>query len=188
MQRLKSQEFNKTVRALKPFIKSNIADIFIIGSSLKNKITPRDLDIIVLFKEKKMKEIQEDLYNIKESMNKKEIHIEAIFAESIFKEKLLLTILHEGFSTKERKYLSEIYNFKPFSIFSFSLENLSKIDKVRFAQALYGRKKDGVLYTENGIFLGQGSFMINVKKEEIFKELMKKWKIKYEYKRAFVSD
>jgi hypothetical protein len=68
------------------------------------------------------------------------------------------------------------------------LGNLSRIDKVRFAQALYGRKKNGLLYNEKGISLGQGSFMIPVDKEEIFKELMRKWKISYKYKRAFVSD
>ncbi|MFA5020311.1 MAG: hypothetical protein WC533_04390 [Candidatus Pacearchaeota archaeon] len=187
MQKLKLSKSKEIIKALKPKIKGNIIDIFIIGSSIKNKLTPRDLDLIVLFKEKNMNEVQESLYNIKESLNReKEIHIEPIFAESIFKEKILLTVLHEGFSLKESRYLSEVYNFGAFSIFSFNLENLSKIDKVRFAQALYGRKKDGLLQLEKGVSLGQGSFMVNVEREEVFKELMKKWKINYNYKRAFV--
>jgi predicted nucleotidyltransferase len=174
---------------LKKHLKNNIADIFIIGSSLKDKLAPRDLDIIVLFKEKNLKQIEEELYNIKESISFiKEVHIEPLFINSMFEEKIFLTILHEGFSIKENKFLSELMNLKSMEIFSFSLENLSKIDKVRFAQTLYGRKKDGLLYNEKGVSLGQGSFMVNVEKEEIFKELMKKWKINYKCKRAFVSD
>lgn len=174
---------------LKKHLRNNIVDIFIIGSSFKDKLEPGDLDIIVLFKEKNLKQVEEELYNIRESVSFiKEVHIEPLFISSIFKEKIFLTILHEGFSIKENKFLSELMNLKSLEIFSFSLENLSKIDKVRFAQTLYGRKKDGILYSEKGIFLGQGSFMVPIEKEEIFKELMKKWKVNYKHKRAFVSD
>ena len=168
--------------------KGNVLDIFIIGSALKNKIHPNDLDIIVFFKEKNLKEVGEILFDIKERVNEKNVHIESIFADTLFEEKIILTIFHEGFSIKKNKFISGLIKLDSFSIFSFNLANLSKIDKVRFAQALYGRKKDGLLYVEKGIILGQGSFMVSVKKEEIFKEFMKMWKIKYSRKRAFVGD
>ncbi len=109
-------------------------------------------------------------------------------SDESFEESVTFNIFHEGFSIKKNKFLSEIVKLDSYSIFSFSLENLSKIDKVRFAQALYGRKKDGLLQKEKGIILGQGSFMINVEREEIFKEFMKKWKVKFERRRAFVRD
>lgn len=188
MQKLKSQQILKLKSILKNNIKENIADIFIIGSSLKNKLRPEDFDLIVFFKEKNLKEVEEKLFDIKESLGIKDVHIEPLFAESLFEEKIILSILHEGFSVKRNKFLSELIDIKPYSIFSFSLENLSKVDKVRFAQTLYGRNKDGLLNNEKGIVLGQGSFMVYVEKEELFKELMKKWKITYKYKRAFVSD
>lgn len=188
MQALNTRQIQKLRNILKNKIKKSVIDIFIIGSALKNKFHPRDLDILVLFREKNLKEAEEMLFEIKESIDNPEVHIEPIFADNFFEEKITLAIFHEGFSIKKNKFISDLIKLNSFCIFSFNLENLSKLDKVRFAQALYGRKKDGLLYLEKGIVLGQGSFMVNVEKEEIFKEFMKKWKIKYFKKRAFVSD
>lgn len=184
-----SQQMKKLKSILKKHLKDNIADIFIVGSFLKNKLSPADIDIIVLFKEKKLKDIESDLFEIKESLGfLRGVHIELLFVDSMFGESLFLSILHEGFSIKENKLLSEVLKIKSCSIFSYSLENLSKVDKVRFAQALYGRKKDGLIYSEKGVSLGHGSFMVDVAKEEIFKDFFHTWKIKYARKRAFVSD
>ncbi len=188
MQALNSRQIQKLKNILRNNIKKNIIDIFIIGSALKNKFNPNDFDILVLFREKNLKEAEEMLFEIRESIGNKNAHIEPIFADNLFEEKIILSIFHEGFSIKKNKFISDLIKLNSLSIFSFNLENLSKIDKVRFAQALYGRKKNGLLYIEKGIILGQGSFMVDVKKEEIFKEFMKKWKIKYFRKRAFVSD
>lgn len=174
---------------LKKHLRDNIADIIVIGSFLKNKLSPADIDIIILFKEKKLKDVEENLFEIKESIDfVKGVHIEPLFVDSIFKESLFLSVLHEGFSIKENEIISELLKVKAYSIFSYNLENLSKIDKVRFAQALYGRKKDGLIYNEKGISLGSGSFMVQVDKEEIFKEFFNTWKVKFLRKRAFVSD
>ena len=174
---------------LKKHLKTNIIDIFIIGSFLKNKINTNDVDLIVLFREKNLKQVEENLFEIKEELDFiKSLHIEPIFVDSMFEESIFLTTLHEGFSIKENKNISEILNVKPYIIFSYNLENLSKINKVRFAQALYGRKKDGLLYKEKAVSLGQGSFMVLVGREEIFKEFFLEWKIKYIRKKAFVSD
>ena len=178
----------KLTMLLKKHLKNNVADIFIIGSYLKDKIEPRDIDIIVLFKEKNLREVEEILYKIKEAISIKEIHIEPLFSDSFLSESIFLTILHEGFSIRHGKKVSEMIKVKAYSLFSYKLENLSKVEKVRFAQALYGRNKDGLIYAENGIILGQGSFMIYIEREEIFKELMKRWGIKYNYKRIFVND
>lgn len=179
----------KLKNILKKHLKNNVADIFIIGSYLKNKINPNDLDMIILFKEKEMKIVQENLFQIKEDTDFiKNMHIEPLFVYSVLEESIFLTILHEGFSIKENKFVSDLLKIKPYCIFSYNLENLSKIDKVRFAQALYGRKKDGILYKEKAVSLGQGSFMTLVEKEEIFKEFFKEWKVKFARKKAFVND
>jgi len=189
MQKSQYQRFNKLKNNLKGEIRGNILDIFVIGSFLKNKISPRDIDLIVLFKEKDMKDAEEKLYEIKEKLNFiKPIHMEPLFLGNMFKERIFLTILHEGFSIKEGKFVFELIKIGSFVIFYYNLRNLSKLDKVKFAQAIYGRKKDGLLYQERGISLGPMSFMVPVSREEIFKEFMKKWKITFERKRVFVSD
>lgn len=189
MQESKSLTIQSLRNSLKSNIKGNILDIFVIGSFLKNKLSPRDIDIIVLFKEKNMKSVEEDLYNIKEKLNlSRELHLEPLFIDNLLKEKIFFTILHEGFSIKEGKFISELTKLNSFVIFYYNLKNLSKLDKVKFAQAIYGRKKNGLLSQEKGISLGPMSFMVPVSREEIFKEFMKKWKINFERKRVFVSD
>ena len=106
----------------------------------------------------------------------------------MFKEKIFLTILHEGISIKETKKVADIINLASFLLISFSLNNLNKTDKVKFAHALYGREKKGLLYSEEGRFLGQGSIMVPIEKEEIFKDLLKKWKVSYSSRRIFVNN
>lgn len=184
-----SQLKKKLTSILEKHLKDNIADIFIIGSSLKNKLVPNDLDLIVLFKERNLKLVEECLFDIKEELDFiKSVHIEPLFVESMFKESVFFTVLHEGFSIREGKSISEIFKVKAHILFSYNLKNLSKVDKVKFAQALYGRKADGLIYREKAISLGQGSFMSLVDREEIFKDFFKEWKVKYNRKKVFVSD
>lgn len=176
-------------QVLKKHLKDNIADIFLIGSSIKDKLIPADIDIIVLLKEKNLRQVEDALFKIKEDISFiKNLHMEPLFLDTMFDESIFLTVLHEGFSIKENKFVSEIMNLKSYVIFSYGLENLSKIDKVRFAQALYGRNGKGLLSEFGGVSLGSGSFMVDVSKEELFKEFFKKWKVIYTRKRAFVSD
>ena len=189
MQESKSLLKKRLTSILRKHLKGNLIDVFIIGSSIKDKLEPNDVDLIALFREKNMKEVEETLFNIKESINFiKSVHIEPLFVDSMFSESIFLTVIHEGFSIKENKEVSALLKQKSYSIFLYGLEKLSKIDKVRFAQALYGRKKDGLLYLEKGVSLGFGSFMVPVEKEEIFKEFFRKWKVNYTRKKAFVSD
>lgn len=183
-----SQQITRLKKQLKKRLGNNIIDIFIIGSSIKNKLSPRDIDIIMLLKEKSYKGIENDLFEISEDIKKLgEIHIEPLFLENIFSEKIFLTIIHEGISVRHGKKISELLKINSFALFSYSLKNLDKISKVKFAYALYGRKKDGILYREKGKPLGQGSFLVPTEKEEIFKELFKSWKVNYSSKRAFVN-
>ena len=116
------QQTQKLKCLFKKHIKNNIVDIFLIGSAIKNKINPRDLDVIALFRKKELKLIEEELFNIKESVSFiKEIHIEPLFVDSMFKERIFLTLMHEGISIKENKPVSEIIGLKSFSIFCYNL-------------------------------------------------------------------
>ena len=186
---MKSQQIMKLKQILKKHLKNNITYILLIGSSIKNKSEPNDIDLIVLFKEKYLKQVEENLFEIREDLDfLKSVHIEPLFVDSMFEESIFLTSLHEGFSVKYWKSIIDVLGLKSYVIFMYNLENLSKLDKVRFAQALYGRKKDGILFQEKGVSLGFGSFMVDVKREEIFKEFFSKWKVKFLKKKAFVSD
>jgi hypothetical protein len=172
-------------KKLKKYLDKEVIDIFVIGSFLKNKLDPKDIDIIILFS-KKGDFVSEKLFLISEEIGDK-IHLETLFLDELF-ESIYFTILHEGFSVKENKFISDLMKIESKTLFNFSLEGLSNVEKVKFSQALYGRKKDGLLYHEKGESLGKGSFLIDVLREEILKAFFEKWKVKFKDRRIFVKD
>lgn len=175
-------------KKLKSFLKDKfIIDIFIIGSALKEKFKPNDLDMIILFRSADYGKIEDSIYKIKHSLNIEKIHIEPLIIDDFFKKSISSAILHEGMSIKNNKPVSEALGYNPYSLFIFTLENLDNVKKVRFAQTLYGRKNDGLLIKENGKSLGRGAFIIPISKEELFTEIMKKFNVKYELKKAFIN-
>ena len=177
---------------LRDFIKTeHIIDIFIIGSVLKDKENPRDIDIIVLFRRRDYTTIEEVLYAIKKALESSGIqntHIEPLVADDLFTSKITRAILHEGQSIKNNKQLSQMLNVKAYSLFSFTLKRQTNVQKVRFAQALYGRKNNGLLKMAGGQQLGRGSFLVPVEKTEFFRELLKKHNVSFSLRRSFVND
>lgn len=188
MQKSNSLKMTSLKGILKRLIKPQVMDIYLIGSSFKNKLAPQDIDLIFHFNEKNHSKNSEVLFYAKEKLNLPNIHIESIYSSSLLTEPIFLTILHEGFSIKYNKKVSDMLGLKSFIQFSYDLKSLDKIKKVRFSQALYGRKKEGLLYQEKGISLGKGAIQIPVEKEELFKELFDIWGVKYKRKRVFVND
>ena len=102
-------------RELKHSLKNKeVIDIVVIGSSVKGKLKPRDIDLIVILKNR-AQEAKEIIY----SLRKQKYHAEPLFAENIFSdEEMLKTIITEGISLKHNKILKKI---KPLLIFSYSL-------------------------------------------------------------------
>ena len=190
MSELKSLQNKKLKTKLKLYLKNkNIQDIFLVGSCLKNKLVSNDIDIFILFKLKNLDDVSCVLYEMNESLREfGKVHLEPVYLEELLESSLLFTVLREGFSIKQDKFVFEKLKKESYTIFSFKLDNLSKVDKVRFAQALYGRKKDGIFYKEKAVVLGSGSFMVDTLKEEIFKELFVEWKIKFRARTALVDN
>ena len=166
-----------------------IIDIFLFGSSIKEKEKPGDIDLIVFFKEKNYRVTEEIIYAIKKTLNMEHIHIEPLFLDGLFKGSLFSSLLHEGISIRYGKSLNELAGYHPFLLFTFSLQHLKKVEKVRFAQTLYGRKKGkGILHEEGGISLGKGTFLIPVYKEHLFRDLMKQSHVSFTLRRVLVKD
>ena len=159
-----------------------------IGSALKNKFAPQDIDLIVLFREKNHQQIEETIYKLKKEFREYPLHIEPLEIDKLFESKIFFPFLHEGFSIKYSKPLSQVIGYSACSLFKFSLERLKNIEKVRFAQTVYGRKNDGLLQRERGTSLGKGAFMVPIDKEELFREVLVKFKVDFIVKRIFVKD
>jgi len=183
----------KLKEKLEKYLKNKlIVDIFVIGSSIKEKFDFRDIDIIVLFREKDYKNIENVLYDIKKNTHIEKLHIEPLIIDNMFNESIFSSLIHEGISIKHGRSMGEIIGYKPFLLFMFSLEGLDNVKKVRFAQTVYGRGKisgkKGILQEEGGINIGRGAFLVPIDKEHILRDVMLKFRVKFKVKRIFVKD
>ncbi len=165
-----------------------IADIFLYGSSFKDKLDFRDVDVSVLFRAKEYEKVEEILFKMKKELQLEKLHLEPLYVEDIFKESLFSSLLHESFSLRHHRMIGEMIGYTAYWMFSYNLDNLNPVEKVRFSQALYGREGRGLLQENKGKVLGKGAFLVPVEKEHLFKEMLVKFKVKYKASRALVKD
>ncbi len=173
---------NKSRKLIKE--NGNIFDITLIGSSIKGKSKPSDIDLIIIFKRKiPQKDIEIALNKIRSS----NIHAGYVFFEDLYKESIWQTIIHEGISLKNNKKISNLLGFKSSIIFSYNLKKMKPADKSRFSHSLYGRKKtEGLLFEVKGEELGRGCFSVPVEKSEEIYDFFKKWSIDFKVKKSLI--
>ncbi len=168
---------------------SFLADIFLFGSALKSKEKPGDVDAIALVREKDYAKIENAVYSIKKIGDKLNInlHIESIVIDGLFREKIYASIIHEGFSIREMKFIRELLDFRSYMLFTYKLENKKSSEKVRFSYALYGRKKgEGILNSLKGEIIGKSSILVPIEKQEIMRSFLKNWNISYKEQRVSI--
>src|SRR3989344_5169315 len=108
-------------KKLKPeidkFFKENrqfILDIILFGSKVKGKEKPNDIDILILYKDKKNFDISYELKKILKNYN---VDITDKSYNELFNDsfKIKEDILSEGYSLINNKSLSEALNYKSFA-------------------------------------------------------------------------
>ncbi len=125
----------------------DILDIILFGSFRKGKNKPQDIDVLILFKEKKNQDIS---YSLRKGLEKKvDLPIQIItrtYAE-LFQETFPARegILANGYSLIHKKSLAECFGFESRVLFQYELKGKNKSERMQFYYALYGRKKEGVL-------------------------------------------
>lgn len=161
--------------------KNKIIDIILFGSSVKGKEKPRDIDVLVLFKDKKDLDLS---YKLRKDLEKKNFKIE--ITSKTYKElfnpafKARESILSEGFSLIQRKFLSEGCGYMNFILFKYELKNLNKSNRMRFYYSLYGRGKEkGMLKELNLTKFSETILLCPVQSENEIKDYLEKWDIKY---------
>ena len=105
----------KLEERLKKYLKNKlIADIFVIGSSIKDKLDFKDIDVIVLFREKDYKNIEGIIYSIKREIGIENLHIEPLVVDNMLNESIFSSLIHEGISIRHNKGIGELIGYKPF--------------------------------------------------------------------------
>src|SRR3989344_2810094 len=162
----------------------NIFDIIIYGSFAKEKENPNDIDILVVFLNGELRErlnkiqiIKNKLKELKINIDIKQILLKELFSVDFFAK---TGIFLEGISIFKNKKFSEIIGFKAYTLFWYSINNLTHTQKVKFNYILAGRNSAiGIIKSLNGERLVNGAIKIPIEKSLEFEVILKKQNINY---------
>jgi predicted nucleotidyltransferase len=165
-------------KELKNFISLNeIDDIILFGSYLKGKEKPKDIDLLIIFKEKINKKIE---FEIKTKLNKK-FEINSIIKKELNEDNFIAKegLYLEGYSFKNKKMLNEILGFNSFAFVKYDLKNIKGSKRIRFYYALMGRNNNGFITTIKAKRFSDNVIICNY--SDIFKleEFFINWNINY---------
>ena len=174
----------KLKNELNKFIKTTeIKDILVFGSLIKGKEKPNDIDILVIFKKRVIKDQE---YQIKKILTRHYNNISIIsktkktITEASFDARE--SILFEAFSLLTKKNIAEEYGFLSFGLFKYNFSNWDKLQKTKFYYALNGRgSEEGIFQQLNSIKLSDQTILIPLNKIDNFKEFLDSWKLDYKY-------
>jgi len=166
-----------------------LVNIFIIGSALKGKEKPNDVDLITVFRDKDYGRFEEINYKIKkigDDANLK-LHIEPLLVDNLINQEISSFVLHEGFSIKDMGFVNDIIGFESYLLITYDLDGKTASDKVRFSYALYGRKKgEGFIKELKGKSVGKGALMVPVGKQSGIHDFFGQWGVSYKEKRMLI--
>ena len=153
---------------LQKVLNKKIVDIVLFGSFVKGG-RPHDIDLAIICKE------DADLIEIKKKIREiiPAADIQVLDIESVYSS-LWLTLIKEGFSVKENKYLAEIYHIKPCALFKYTLSKLNNVQKVQFER---GIKK---VVQQEGTVLTRSVVLIPLHKKNAMIDFLKHWDVYYE--------
>jgi|SRR3989344_1554468 len=161
-------------------------DIIIFGSSIKGKKNANDLDLCFV-----LNKPNDDL--VKSALDKFEkediaVHITRSKFSSILDDSMLWkTLIHEGFSIRKGKNISDILGLKPYLLFQYILTRLDITKKQSFSHALYGSGgRVNYLKKLNGLKIGRNAVAVPLETSEELRAFFETWNLTYEVKRIWL--
>lgn len=146
-----------------------ILDVIVFGSAVKGKKIPNDIDIAFITDKK----VNTDF---------KGFHISILKLEDFFINvpSLVHTLIREGYSLKNNRFLSEIYQFSSKILFIYNLSGLNNSTKVKIVNVLRGKNKEKGMVEQNiGKWLSNQVFIIPLEYGELFEKFFINFKVKF---------
>ncbi|MBN2422011.1 nucleotidyltransferase domain-containing protein [Candidatus Woesearchaeota archaeon] len=178
---LKNTKFLYKIKSFYSKNKNQVLDIILFGSSVKGKECPKDIDILILCKNRESLDLS---YSLKKSLGK-EYNAEVIsktYASLLSASfKATESVLIEGYSLLNGKKISGKFGFVSFVLFKYDLKGKTKSERMRFYYSLYGRtKKDkGILDKYNLIKFSETIVLSPVEESEKVKKYFNSWEISF---------
>lgn len=178
---LKNTRFKSEINSFFKANKEEILDIILFGSSIKGKETPADIDLLILYKDKKNIDLS---YELKKKLRAKSFETE--ITDKSYKElfngsfKAIEAILAEGYSLVYSQFVCEGLGYMNLFLFRYSLKNLNKSERMRFYYGLYGRSgQKGVLKELEAIKFSGAILLCKAESVENMKEFLTGWGIEF---------
>ncbi len=172
------------------------------GSYIRNELTSKsDVDFFALFHDgERLKKGEGILYDILNTKCEEELELPAslyaVSEDEDIDQSFLYGILTEGFliTPAISEYLVQIINPAPQVLFTYSMDQLSSLEKVKVNQILYGysQKKKDKRYNYDGVIQDlqgkrvRSGIMVPQKHEGELESFMRNHKLNYQKKVVFV--
>lgn len=177
---LSDTSFNKEIKNFYSQHKNELLDIILFGSVMKGKEKPKDIDILLLFKEKENVDIA---YALKKKITKHNLEITMKTYASLFSSafKAREAFLLEGYSLIKKKHIAEELGFFTGVLYKYSLNGKTKSERMRFYYALYGRteKDAGVVKQYDLVKFSDNVLFSPTANSEKVKAFLEQWNIQY---------
>lgn len=162
--------------------KKEILDILLFGSVIKGKKTPQDIDVLIIFKEKKNFDLTHQFRLILEPLVKLPIEVTGKSYAELFEKTFLAreAILSEGYSLIYHRFFSQGLGFVNKVLFHYNLKEKSKSERMRFYYSLYGRNTLGILKTLSATKFTDTVILCPVEHQEEMKVFFHSWQIEFE--------
>lgn len=160
-----------------------VDDIIVFGSLVRGKKNPKDIDVIVVFKQTVRKEVE---YQIRKEIEKnyKNISIISKTLKTLFDPAFDAreSILFEGKSLLKAKAIVEHYGCNACGMFKYHLKGWNKLQKTKYYYALNGRDgQKGIVKDLSCIKLADGVVLVPLHNVEPFRLFLEYWKMEYTY-------
>lgn len=175
---LKNKEFNSIIKKLYKKYEKEIIDILLFGSAIRGKIKPKDIDLLILFKDKENLDIA---YDFKKGLEKYNADITTRTWKNIASKDFQAkeSFLSEAFSLINQEFVSKSFGFKSKILFKYELKNLPATKKILFHYALNGRNNNQGLIKQLKLEKFSDTAILSpIENSEELKEFFQYWNIK----------
>lgn len=161
--------------------RQEIIDIILFGSFEREKDKPNDIDILMLFKEKKNLETSYQLKKILEREMKIKIEVTPVTYAGLFDINLKIreSFLTEGYSLIQKKGIAAGLGFVNRLMFIYNLKGKSKSQRMLFYYSLYGRNSEGMLKKLNAVKFADTIILCSIGKSEEMRAFFHEWQIEF---------
>jgi len=160
----------------------SILDVAEYGSAVKGKLGPKDIDLIIIFRQTTLKERLEKIQELKKEItDRQKLDLKGILWEELFSESFFARsgIILEGISLIDGKPIAAKLDFQASTLFIHDLKNKPHTEKVKFNYILRGRSGMGFIERLKGTHLAPGVVQIPIASSLEFEEMLNTHNIQF---------